>query len=178
MKKIILGAILLFSTTLFSQKITLNEPSHFIDNGNLVSHVNNGCGGVTDNDITITNLNLGNNILYLKQGTTLTITGVLTTGGINGKISKCSNGSDNACVIIGGNPEICTNSDGDITNGTLSSPTFDFARDYGYSYKAYDITGKVLSEGVTGFDTFHRLPKRQILILKVDNFTPIKIVLE
>lgn len=164
MKKIILGAILLFSIVSFGQTQNLSLTSHMF--------LGDNCGqDQPTTTITYQDVNL--------NGFTLTLRNVnlIVTHNLNGdgEIKNCGNPNQitsSVCVqgAIQNNPNL-----NGLSCSTLSTPEFDFTKDYGHKFKVYDISGKLLVEGITDESTFSGLPKNKLLIVKVESFKGFKL---
>lgn len=61
---------------------------------------------------------------------------------------------------------------------SLSLPKFNINKDYplNLNYKIYDIKGSLLVEGLTFPNMKYYLPKRQILIMRIESYQTLKII--
>ena len=164
MRKLLLGALLLLSISLFSQTIQ----------GNLIVDSNmqlgQNCGGLTT--ITYTgdlNFNGTGNILTLK-GVNLVILGNINGSGV---INSFCNNQTSTITYYGNNNagnNITYLNGATLVNGSLSLPTFNMTEDFGFDYIAFDLWGRVLMSGVTDSTTYFKLPSKQVVLFYVEGY--------
>lgn len=163
MKKVILGAILLFSILSSSQTVSLTSNTTYGSN----------CGQNNTENITINgDLNLNGYTLNLRN-VNLTVTGNLNGGGQVDFCGNRNNPSSSLCVngVIQNNPNL-----NNLTCRTLNIQEYDFTQNIdGLKYIIYDIQGRVLLQGLTDKNTFNKLESNKILFIKIEGYRLLKI---
>jgi len=153
MKKLIL---ILLTNVAFAQTVSLTQNTSY----------GNNCGvAQPTTPITINgDLNLNGYTLNLRN-VNLTVTGNLNGGGT---ISHCGNST--LCVrgAVQNNPNL------NDLSCTLSIEEYTFQ----LNYTIYNLKGEIIKKGFTNNRMYSDLPKKEILILKVEGFKPVKIMLE
>lgn len=159
--------------TMMALALCLTINAQTVIQGNLLIESNttlgSNCGQNNTETITYTgDLNFNGNYILTLKGVNLII-----QGNINGRAtikSFCQNNQSDVC----GNLQ---NASGIVFNGvsicgnTLSAPTFDINKDFGYNYTIYNlVTGQKIQEGITSQDMFLDAPKGVFLLLKVEGF--------
>lgn len=180
MKTILTIIAFVLSFTINAQTV-INSSVSLTENSNLIStapysesHTNN-CNIISGNITINGDLNLNGFILYVKQGTNLSITGFLNG---SGEIRLCSNGNSSSVSIcssggIQNNPNL-----NNISCSSLSSPTFNIQKDLGYIYTVFDVLGKEVARGVSNTQMYQDLPKNTFLVVRVEGFKEVKIMIQ
>jgi hypothetical protein len=94
----------------------------------------------------------------------------------SGSITSCGNpNQSNSSVCVSGNIQNNPNLNGLSCNLSSEKFTFTSEKYYGYNFKVYSVEGKIIQEGTTNQTTYENLPKNQIILVKVEGFTALKI---
>jgi hypothetical protein len=164
MKKLLTLTLLLTTVILQAQNLSLTSNTSLGDN----------CGqGQPTTTLTYQDVNLNGYTLTLRN-VNLVVTGNLNGGG---EIKNCGNPnqiSSTVCVqgAIQNNPNL------NKLSCTLSSPKFVLKQEnYNLPYIAYNMLGQEIQKGETTESFYTKLPKEQILIIKVEGFEGFKIYL-
>lgn len=160
-----------------NQSVSLSVDSHIVDNSSTqyVQPYQGNCNIISGNITINGDLNLNGNVLYLKQNTSLTVSGNING---SGEIRLCNNGNNLSSVSVcsSGNIQNNPNLNG-ITCSSLSSIKFTLSRDLGYNYIIYNLAGQKIKEGITATDMYYDIPKNTFLIVKVEGFREEKIMI-
>ncbi len=119
--------------------------------------------------ITTGDLNLNGKTLHLRNAY-LTVTGYIKGPG---RIEGCGNSKICTMNAIQNSPVF--NSVEVVNCSTLGVPEFEFDK-YGHHFKVFDLTGRLLLEGITDENTFYQLPSMQVFILEVEGFATKKLL--
>lgn len=93
----------------------------------------------------------------------------------NGRIEGCGNSKICTTGAIQNNPVF---DDVEIVNcSVLNLPEFEFGK-YGYNYQVYDITGRLISQGIIDENTHNLMPINQMLFIKVEGFVVKKFLIQ
>lgn len=153
--------MLIFSISMFTQT-TIN--GDFIVSGTN-NQIGQNCGNNLEQYTITGNLILDiNNILDLK-GVNLTVNGNII--GPGGYKSSCQN---NLSILN----DVIVPYDG----VTLSTNTFEFNSSIiGLKYSVYNTSGQLVKSGIIDSKILESLPKNEILIVKVENYKPKKLLI-
>ena len=155
--------MLVLSTTLFSQT-TING-DFTVTSGDHQIGQNCGGGGNQLEQYTITgNLILNTNIPLDLKGVNLTVNGSII--GPGSYRSTCNNNLSQLNGVIV------------PLDGTLSNDSFEFNNSIvGLEYKVYSINGQLIKSGIVDRNLLSDLPKSKLMIIKVGDFKPKKLII-